>query len=179
MRSRDQAALFEQSMSRRYGRPFHVSDRYVRFMTEVSLGWLERGWLRLAFLDVDGRRVAFGYRALYGETVYALQTAFDEDWAAYHVGQVVNGYVIERAIAEGCTKYDFGPGQGEHKSELGATEDREITDARVYGTSAPARASFAYDATARWGRRALKRVSPPPVLERLTKSAGWKRLEGL
>ena len=175
----DALSMFEEGMSRKHERTFEVSERYRRFMQSVSESFLAQGRLRLIFLTVDGRRTAFLYQIRHGDTMFAYQTAFDESWASHHVGFAIFGYAIERAIAEGCACFSFGVGATAYKFRFGVTDVRDLQGIRVYQPTPAGRLAFGRDASARWGKNVIKRLSPAVVSERLSRAASWHGLERL
>lgn len=65
------------------------------------------GWLRLSFLNVDGRRVAFDYSMLYNNKVYCMKIGFDPEFSPYSVGQILSSEMIRSCFEEGVSEYDF------------------------------------------------------------------------
>jgi CelD/BcsL family acetyltransferase involved in cellulose biosynthesis len=172
----DMTTLFAQSMSRRHGRPYTPTERYTTFIRSACEGALSTGSLQLIFLTVDGRRISFACRFKHHGTVYGYQVGFASEWAKYRVGNVINGWAIEEAIAHGCACYDFGPGETQAKTELGADRTRMLSDLRVYGPSSTGATAAAYDGARRWAKTAGKRLVPGVAGERLALEASWRRL---
>lgn len=87
------------------------------FYSQMGRSFLERKWLELWLLELNGKPVAaqFGFR--YRDTVYALQEGFDPDYAADCVGYVLRSYVLENLISEGVRRYDFLAGQAQNPSK--------------------------------------------------------------
>src|SRR6185437_5964034 len=88
----------------------------VAFHHEVTRLALERGWLRLYVLRLNGRPAAGLYGFLYRSTFYFYQSGFD---AAYHkqsVGLIAMGLGIKNAIEEGAKEYDLLHGSEDYKS---------------------------------------------------------------
>ncbi|HEY7727621.1 MAG TPA: GNAT family N-acetyltransferase [Candidatus Eisenbacteria bacterium] len=70
----------------------------------------ERGWLRLHFLRVGGRYIAFDYSLRYGGRVYCLKIGYDPEFAPYSAGQLLKERILQRVHAEEVREYDFlGP----------------------------------------------------------------------
>lgn len=91
-----------------------------RFYFQMARSFLDRKWLELWLLELNGRLVAaqFGFR--YRDTVYSLQEGFDPDYAVHRVGFVLRSYVLQQLISEGVRHYDFLAGLGEAKERWGA-----------------------------------------------------------
>jgi CelD/BcsL family acetyltransferase involved in cellulose biosynthesis len=102
-----------------YAEP-HVAE----FQREVSRRFFERGWLFLAFLRLDGARVAaicgFEHR---GELAYYLNGVGDLGEAArYSPGLVLHALCMEEMIRRGVRVYDFLRGTERYKYECGAVD---------------------------------------------------------
>lgn len=97
-----------------------------RFYTEFAQWAAERGWLRLAFLRVDDRAIAFDYCFEYNKIHYLQKTGYEPSFGKFAPGVIMRHLMIERAFsAEDITTYDFlGVGLG---SESGAWK-REWTN---------------------------------------------------
>jgi CelD/BcsL family acetyltransferase involved in cellulose biosynthesis len=67
----------------------------------------QRGWLRLHFLTVDGRRIAFQYSIGYAHKLYLLKPGYDPAYAAYSPGNLLCSMVLEDAFERGLTEHDF------------------------------------------------------------------------
>lgn len=91
------------------------------FLLDFAARAAERGWLRLHVLDVDGRPAAvlFGWRL--GSCAFAYSQAFDTAYARYAVGVSLLATAVERAAAEGCTRYDMLRGDERHKQRFQIT----------------------------------------------------------
>lgn len=100
----------ERGGTESFGRPELLS-----FYDEASQLALQRGWLRLFVLRLDGRPAAVlhGYR--YGRTFYFYQSGFDPTFAKESVGLVAMGLTIRHAIEEGAAEYDLLHGTEPYK----------------------------------------------------------------
>jgi CelD/BcsL family acetyltransferase involved in cellulose biosynthesis len=78
-----------------------------RFYTEVAHWATERGWLRLAFLRLDGRALAFDYCLEFGGTHYMLKTGYDPAYERFSPGKVLRHLMLARAFSEGLASYEF------------------------------------------------------------------------
>jgi CelD/BcsL family acetyltransferase involved in cellulose biosynthesis len=90
------------------------------FYARVGKAFLDRGWLELSFLELDGKPVASQFTFRYRDTVYALQEGFDTDFANQHVGYALRAAMLEQSIATGVTRYDFLGGFNQPKQKWGA-----------------------------------------------------------
>lgn len=101
-----------------------ASPEYVDFHRSVMRACLERDWLRLYCLEVDGQLAAILYCYHFRNQVFLMQSGFDPTLADWSPGSVLLGYAIEHMIAEGNHILDFLRGEHRYKDEL-ATCTRE------------------------------------------------------
>jgi len=94
------------------------------FHRDVAAAFHRRGWLRLAFLQRDGQRLAGEVGYVYREKVYSYLAAVDGDtpWARYSPGTVLCLQNIHQFIAGQLKEYDFLRGAEEYKTSLRALE---------------------------------------------------------
>jgi len=110
----------------------------TRFYTEWGEHAAERGWLRLWFLLLDGKRVAFEYDLDYKGVLYCLKISYRPELHAYSAGQVLKAAVLERAFQEGIREYDFLGVMDEAKGDW-TSDGRPFNWAYVYHGGLPAR----------------------------------------
>lgn len=77
------------------------------FYTHVARWAAGRGWLRLGFLRLDGRAIAFDLALEAGRVHYLLKTGYDESLRSLAPGILLRHAMIRRAAAEGCRRYEF------------------------------------------------------------------------
>ena len=65
------------------------------------------GWLRLYFLSVGGRRVAFTYALAMGQRLYLLKVGYDPDWAPCSPQNTLCFLVLRTLFESGCAELDF------------------------------------------------------------------------
>jgi CelD/BcsL family acetyltransferase involved in cellulose biosynthesis len=78
-----------------------------RFYTEVARWAAERGWLRLAFLRLDGRALAFDMCLEHGGAFYVLKGGFDVAERRLGPGTLLTHHGIERAFERGLRSYEL------------------------------------------------------------------------
>ena len=78
-----------------------------RFYTEVARWTSERGWLRLAFLRLDGWALAFDYCLELDRTHYLLKTGYDPAYEKFSPGKVLRYQMLVRAFSEGLAAYEL------------------------------------------------------------------------
>jgi CelD/BcsL family acetyltransferase involved in cellulose biosynthesis len=85
------------------------------FHEDFSRLALEKGWLRLFLLRLDGTPAAALYALRHGSTFSFYQSGFDPAFARQGVGVATMALSVEAAIAEGAAVYDFLHGSEEYK----------------------------------------------------------------
>jgi CelD/BcsL family acetyltransferase involved in cellulose biosynthesis len=130
---------------------FHTSG-LVSFHEEFSRLALERGWLRLYVLWLNGRPAASLYGFKYGSVFYFYQSGLDPEFEKQSVGLVTMGLAIRGAIEEGVEEYDLLHGDEPYKF-LWACEVRELTRLELYP---PQLRGFIYRQTMGWLRTIRK-----------------------
>lgn len=110
-------------------------EAYRTFHARAWKRMLPEGLIRIRFLCLDGRRVAAAYVLRLGTSAYFYQTAFDKAYARHSVGSVLLGHIIEEAISEGCTRFEFLRGEENYKFSWGEVGVRETLGLKVYNAS--------------------------------------------
>jgi CelD/BcsL family acetyltransferase involved in cellulose biosynthesis len=77
------------------------------FYTEVARWAAPRGWLRLAFLRLDGRAIAFQFDLEVEETYYSLKIGFDPAFERFSPGKLLAYTMIARAVSTGLASYEL------------------------------------------------------------------------
>jgi CelD/BcsL family acetyltransferase involved in cellulose biosynthesis len=78
-----------------------------QFYTEIAHWAAQRGWLRLIFLRVDERAVAFQFALEDGGSHLGLKTGFDPEFRAMSPGRLIVEASLERAFAIGLKRFEF------------------------------------------------------------------------
>jgi len=124
------------------------------FYTEIARWAAERGILRLAFLRLDGRAIAFEL-ALEADGVYAiLKGGFDVELRKFGPGGLITHDELQRAFELGLRRYEF----------LGTAEPYKtvwtpaVHERRVLQAFAPTPAGLAERAAYAYGRPLAKRL---------------------
>ena len=124
------------------------------FYTRLAQWTAARGWLRLAFLALDGRPLAFQYLIQHGGVTYQLKGGYDPSYRKYAPGMLLTHAVVQRAFADGLRSYEFLGEQEAFKLEW-ARDARERVLVQAFPRSASGLAgwlAFAY------GRPLAKRL---------------------
>lgn len=102
------------------------SDPAVRaFHLEFATAALERGWLRLTSMEVDGAPVAALYGWLIGGRWSYYQAGFDPAWSRHSPGFLLLAETIREAIEDGASEYDMLLGEEPFKRRF-ATSSRTV-----------------------------------------------------
>ena len=104
---------------------------FHRAFSEVSL---ERGWLRLYTLLLDGVPAASLYVFKYRNVYHHYQSAFDPDYCKYSPGTVIVGLAIKDAIEDHAVEFDFLHDNETYKY-LWARQERELIRLELYPAS--------------------------------------------
>jgi CelD/BcsL family acetyltransferase involved in cellulose biosynthesis len=106
------------------GSPAFV-DRLEAFHREFADVALERGWLRLWMLEVDGSPVAAWHGFRFGGFDSYYQSGRDPGWDRYRVGFVLLVHTIREAFHDGMREYRLLRGGEEYKDRF-ATRDQGV-----------------------------------------------------
>jgi peptidoglycan/xylan/chitin deacetylase (PgdA/CDA1 family)/CelD/BcsL family acetyltransferase involved in cellulose biosynthesis len=89
------------------------------FYHVVSASLLDRGWLRLAWLEWNGQILACQYGFRYNGTYFHLQEGYEPAAEHWNLGVGLRAWSIREFIREGVKEYDFLGGVGRHKLDWG------------------------------------------------------------
>jgi CelD/BcsL family acetyltransferase involved in cellulose biosynthesis len=92
------------------------------FQRAFSRTALERGWLRLCILELDGRPAAAYHGFRFGEAEWSYQFGRDPSEEASSVGLVIAAHAVRRSLEEGAVEFRLGPGGQPYKVRF-ATHD--------------------------------------------------------
>jgi CelD/BcsL family acetyltransferase involved in cellulose biosynthesis len=107
-RAREDALRLEASGWKDKARTSITSDPSVqRFYAVLAERAAERGWLRLMFLTVGGRRIATSYGSCFDRRLFFFKTGYDPDYASCSPFRLLTYLAAERAFAEGLREIDF------------------------------------------------------------------------
>lgn len=124
------------------------------FHDEITKRALDRGWLRLYVLRLNGDIAAVMYGFLYGGTFYFYQHGFDDRYQEHSIGLVLMAMSIQAAIDEGAAGFDMLWGTEPYKF-LWARETRELHNIHLFPASLAGRLHHHLF----HGRRHLRRVA--------------------
>ncbi len=120
-----------------------AKEAYRRF----AAASLERGWLRMHMVEIDGTPAAAWYGWRVGRRYFYGMSGFDPRWGELAIGTLLLAHTIERAAEEGAEIYDMLWGDEAYKSRY-ETGRRTVTTLAV-GAGAIGRAALAAESSAR------------------------------
>jgi CelD/BcsL family acetyltransferase involved in cellulose biosynthesis len=95
---------------------------------EFQTAWMHhaayKGWLWMNMLVADGKPVGCVYAMKFGSTCYFYQAGMDPSASSLSPGTILVAKLIERAIEEGCTTFDFMRGDEPYKRRWKPTHER-------------------------------------------------------
>ncbi len=89
------------------GSAIEKSPQLVAFYTELAEDAAKAGWLRLYFLKLNDKRIAFNYNLAYQGKLYLLKPGYDPEYADYSPGHLITKKIIEQAFEEPLAEYNF------------------------------------------------------------------------
>ena len=104
------------------------------FHDEVTRRALDRGWLRLYVLRLNGEPAAVMYGFFYNDTFSFYQHGFDDRYQQHSIGLVLMGLTIRAAIDEGAAEFDMLWGVEPYKF-LWARDRRELRNMHLFPAS--------------------------------------------
>lgn len=137
----DLDTLFELHRARWRDRPgssAFVADELYPFHQRFAAAALERGWLRLLTMEVDGAAAGSWYGWQLGDRWSYYQAGFDPAWSSYSIGTLVLAETVQRALEEGAAEYDLLLGGESFKSRF-ATGERVANRVALVSPQGPAR----------------------------------------
>jgi CelD/BcsL family acetyltransferase involved in cellulose biosynthesis len=121
---RDLDAAFRLHRARFQEHPCNFCGDHETFHREFAALALDRGWLRLLLLEVDGEPVACKYGFFFQNAYFAYQSGRDPGWDRESVGFLVEVESIRRTVEDGAD-YRFLGGEEDHKYRY-PTEDPRL-----------------------------------------------------
>jgi CelD/BcsL family acetyltransferase involved in cellulose biosynthesis len=89
------------------GTAVRSDSRVEAFYRDVAAWAAREGMLRLHFLRLDGKAIAFDLAFVANGAEWLLKTGFDPAWSAFSPGSLLRAEVLERAFADGLARYEF------------------------------------------------------------------------
>jgi CelD/BcsL family acetyltransferase involved in cellulose biosynthesis len=121
----DLGVLFRLHLARWADTGAWYSPAAEAFHREFAARALERGWLRLWLLELDGRPAAAWYGFRFGGAELYYQAGRDPEWERGSVGFVLLAHSIRAAMGDGMDEYRFLEGSEAYKYRF-ASEDEGL-----------------------------------------------------
>lgn len=121
---RDLDTLFRLHRARFQEHPCNFCGDHEAFQREFAALAMERGWLRLLLLEVDGQPVGSKYGFFFQNAYFAYQSGRHPAWERESVGFLVEVESVRRILEEGAD-YRFLGGEEHHKYRY-PTEDPRL-----------------------------------------------------
>jgi len=105
-----------------------LSAQMKETMREVMRCAFTENCLQLAFLEVDGKKAAGYLNFDYLNRIWVYNSGLNRQFSEYSPGWVLLGYLLQWAIRQGRSEFDFMRGDEEYKYRFGAI-DRSVVRA--------------------------------------------------
>jgi CelD/BcsL family acetyltransferase involved in cellulose biosynthesis len=116
---------------RGHGTAINSNPVLAAFYSILAARSAAKDGLRLYFLCMDGRRIAFQYCLETNNELYLLKSGYDTDFAPYSPSQLLLWKVLESAYTRGVREYDLLGGADDWKM-VWAKKTRELVWFIVY-----------------------------------------------
>jgi CelD/BcsL family acetyltransferase involved in cellulose biosynthesis len=141
------------------------------FHRDFAARALERGWLRLWFLDVDGSPVAAAYGFRFADADWYYGGGRDPEWERAGVGSILIAHTMREAFQDGLFEYKMLRGDEAYKMRFASQADELVTLA--VGRGLRGRAGVRVAAEAREHRSVAR------MMRRLFGRERWQSLGGV
>ena len=168
-------ALHQKRWLARGGSDALHTPALLAFHEEITQLALDRGWLRLFVLSLDGEAAASLYGFRYERTFYYYQSGFDPAYAKHSVGLLAMGLAIQRAIEEKVEEYDLLHGDEAYKFHW-ASEVSELVRLELYPPRAPELLCKSARGMTRAAKRIAGKVLPHAVVDQARRGGTWREL---
>jgi CelD/BcsL family acetyltransferase involved in cellulose biosynthesis len=125
------------------------------FYRSVARWAAARGWLRLAFLRLDGVPIAFHYCLEHEGTHYFIKGGHDSDYSKFSPGKVLTHSMLSRAFSIGLSNYEFLGGEDAWKLRWTSS----VRQRALFHAFRPSPDGLLEWSVFNYGRRAARRVA--------------------
>lgn len=129
----------------------------VAFHRELAAAMLERGWLRLWTMTIDGESVAAWYGFRFGGAEFFYQSGRDRNYDRHSVGFLMLTRTIKAAFDDGLDSYAFLRGDEPYKDRFASADDGLET--HVLGRGAFAKAAIGAGSASLRSERVRRRAT--------------------
>jgi len=106
----------------------------LAYYTDAARWAAERGFLRLAFLRLDGAAIGFHLNVVADGAHYHVKGGYDEAFQQFSPGKVLHRLLLEQAFAAGLRRYDFLGSDEPYKLQW-ANDARELVRVQAFRNS--------------------------------------------
>ena len=138
----------------RQGTAIASREQTSRFYRELARWAVSTGSLRLAFLRLDGRPIAFQFDLETAGTYYSLKIGYDPEYERFSPGKLLAYTMVSRAVARGLAVYEL-LGTDEPWKYRWTDDVRERVVLRAFSRSAAGRVA---SSTFLYGRPLVRRI---------------------
>lgn len=92
------------------------------FFREMAHSMMERGYLRLSFMELNGKRVSTNFCFEYDDSIYLYNSGYDLSHYKLSVGLLLKAHCLKSAIESGKARFDFLRGAERYKYGLGGKD---------------------------------------------------------
>jgi CelD/BcsL family acetyltransferase involved in cellulose biosynthesis len=152
-----------------------TSAVYRGFLPEFATAAARKGWLRLGFLRLDGREIAYSFMVLTGETATFLKTGYDDAHDDCSPGSLLMDWTFDRLSHEGARRIDMFSGDWDYKQRWQAIPEPHC-EVQVFNTGPYPRVLYLLY----WKLRLYGKGRTPVLLfKRVLRKCGipWRRSE--
>ena len=103
----DAIRLEESGWKRNAGTAISADPRIGQFYARLAQRMASRGWLRLMFLNVNGRRIATSYSLQYADRLFLCKTGYDPEYNTCSPFKLLMHFIVRYAYAEGANEIDL------------------------------------------------------------------------
>ena len=118
----EEMEIFLDMMEQDSGKQNFLTQEMRGYMHKIAHCYFEAGYLLLAFLELDGQKIAGKMLFNYDKRLWAYNSGVNQDFNEHSPGWVLLGYLIHWATENGFEMFDFMRGNEEYKYRFGAVD---------------------------------------------------------
>lgn len=123
--------MFELNCKRwsiEHGKGSFYTKNIKDFNLAISKRFLENGWLRFDYMEVENKMISYCYNFKFNNKIYGYSTSYniDKKFIKYSPGKILQIKCIESAIKENINEYDMLRGTSKYKYNLTKKERQLI-----------------------------------------------------
>ena len=127
----DVFSIGRSSWKNKIDKSISSTEENKKFFSSLTATADTKGWLYVWMMKANGKPVAFEYDLQYKGKVHALRSEFDEEYASYSPGAVLENFIIKSIFENGFKEYDMGGSADEYKKHW-TTSIREHVNILVF-----------------------------------------------